>query len=177
MAFTKEQKTKILAQYENWISNSQAVYLLTYNHMTMKQIDELRAKAREVGGELHVTKNTLFKLALEKAGYTGLEVLDGAILTAFAFEDAPGLAKIVKDATKNAEVFTLKSGFLEKQEITAAEINALAELPPLPVMRSMLLGTLLAPASKLVRTLAEPARQVAAVVKAYSEKEGAPAEA
>ena len=175
MAFTKEQKAKILAQYDEWISQSQALYLLTYNHMTMKQIDELRAKAREVGGELHVTKNTLFKLALEKAGYTGLEVLDGSILTAFAFEDAPGLAKVVKEATKKEEVFALKSGFLEKQTVSAAEITALAELPPLPVMRATLLGTLLAPASKLVRTLAEPARQVAAVVKAYSEKEGAPA--
>ena len=175
MAFTKEQKAKILAQYADWVSKSQAVYLMTYNHMTMKQIDDLRAKAREVGGEIHVTKNTLFKLTLEKAGYTGLEALDGSILTAFAFEDAPGLAKIVKEATKKEEVFTLKSGFLEKQPITSAEIVALAELPPLPVMRATLLGTLLAPATQLVRTLAEPARQVAAVVKAYSEKEGVPA--
>jgi len=45
----------------------------------------------------------------------------------------------------------------------------LAELPPLPVMRATLLGTIMAPASKLVRTIAEPARGLAAVVKAYSE--------
>ena len=47
---------------------------------------------------------------------------------------------------------------------------ALADLPPMPVMRARLLGMLSAPASKLVRTLAEPARQMAAVLKAHSEK-------
>ena len=38
-------------------------------------------------------------------------------------------------------------------------------------MRAQLLGLLLAPASKLARTLAEPARQVAAALKAYAEKD------
>ena len=53
---------------------------------------------------------------------------------------------------------------------SADEIKMLADLPPLPVMRARILGILNAPASKLVRTLAEPARQIAAVVKAYSEQ-------
>jgi ribosomal protein L10 len=35
----------------------------------------------------------------------------------------------------------------------------------------MLMGTILAPASQLVRTLAEPARGLAAVIKANSEKQ------
>jgi large subunit ribosomal protein L10 len=54
--------------------------------------------------------------------------------------------------------------------LNVAQVKSLASLPPLPVVRAQLLGVLQAPASKLVRTLAEPARQVAAVVKAYSEK-------
>jgi large subunit ribosomal protein L10 len=49
-------------------------------------------------------------------------------------------------------------------------VKSLSELPPLPVVRAQLLGTLQAPASKLVRTIAEPARSLAAVFKAYSEK-------
>ena len=57
--------------------------------------------------------------------------------------------------------------------LSADQIKTLGKLPPLPVMRATLLGTILAPASKLVRTLAEPSRMVAAVLKAYSEKEAA----
>ena len=55
-------------------------------------------------------------------------------------------------------------------EITDKQVKSLADLPSLPVMRAMLLGVISAPATKLVRTLAEPARSMAAVVKAYSEK-------
>jgi large subunit ribosomal protein L10 len=64
---------------------------------------------------------------------------------------------------------------LEKQALTPDGVKALAELPPLPVVRAQLLGTLLAPAGKLVRTLAEPGRMIAAVIKAHAELEAAPA--
>ena len=64
----------------------------------------------------------------------------------------------------------IKGGYLGNKSISKAQVEALAELPPLPVMRATLLGTIMAPASKLVRTIAEPARGLAAVVKAYSEK-------
>ena len=58
--------------------------------------------------------------------------------------------------------------------MTAAEVTALANVPPLPVMRATLLSTLLAPASQLVRTLSEPGRQVAAVLQAYGQNDAAP---
>ena len=177
MAFTKEQKDQLIAQYEEWLRNSQAVILIEYKHMNMKSIDVLRAQAREIGSELHVTKNTLLKLAMERAGYENVILQEESTMCAFAFEDAPGTAKIVSDAVieTREEVYKIKSGYLNGQPIAAAQVKALAALPPLPVMRATLLGTILAPASKLVRTLIEPARQVAAVVKAYSETESASA--
>lgn len=177
LAFTKEQKQKLLVQYEEWLRSSRAVVFLEYNKMNMKAIDSLRAKAREVGGELHVTKNTLLNLALERAEYQNVKPVAQSTLCAFAFEDAPGLAKVIADAVKETkeEVYKVKMGYLGGQPISAEQVKALADLPPLPIMRAMLLGTIMAPASKLVRTLAEPARQVAAVLKAYSEKEGVPA--
>ncbi len=71
----------------------------------------------------------------------------------------------------------IKGGYLEKEPVSAEEIIALAELPPLPVMRARLLGTLMAPATQLVRILNEPGRQIAAVMRAFSEKEDAQASA
>lgn len=177
MAFTKEEKKQLIAQYEKWLRDSRAVVFLDYTKMNMKVIENLRAKAREVGGELHVTKNTLLKLALDQAEYRNVSQPEGSTLCAFAFEDAPGMAKVIQEAIKETreEVFKIKMGYLDKQPISGEQVKALADLPPLPVMRARLLGTILAPASKLVRTLAEPGRQIAAVIKAKSEKEGAPA--
>ncbi len=137
----------------------------------------LRAKAREVGGELHIAKNTLLGKALQTAGYEGIIQPTGTTLCAFAFDDAPSMAKVLQDALKESkeELFKVKMGYLDGQAINADQVKALADLPPLPVMRATLLGTIMAPASKLVRTLAEPGRQIAAVIKARSEKDAVPA--
>jgi large subunit ribosomal protein L10 len=177
LAFTKEEKQKLIAQYEEWLRNSRAVVFLDYKKMKMKTIDSLRARAREVGGELHVTKNTLLKLALDQADYENVPQPEGSTLTAFAFEDAPAMAKVLQEVIKETkeEVFQIKMGYLGGQQISIEQVKALADLPPLPVMRAMLLGTLLAPASQLVRTLNEPGRQIAAVIKAKFEPEGGPA--
>lgn len=174
MAFTKEEKKQLIAQYEEWLRKSRAVIFLDYKKMNMKTIESLRARAREVGAELHVTKNTLLKMALEQAEYADATQLEGTTLCAFAFEDAPATAKVIQDVVKETkeEIFKIKMGYLDSQPISDVQVKALADLPPLPVMRAMLLGTLLAPASKLVRTLAEPGRQIAAVIKAKSEQEG-----
>lgn len=177
MAFTKQHKNKMVAQYVEWLRQSQGVFVLNYSKMTMKDIDTLRAKAREAGAELHVVKNTLMKLALDEVGIQDKAVFDGVSLVGFAFSDAPALAKVLSDATVKSEIFAIKGGYLGNQPLTPAQIKALADLPPLPVMRAMLLGTISAPASKLVRTIAEPARGLAAVIKAYSEKGAAPAAA
>ena len=87
------------------------------------------------------------------------------------------MAKIIADYAKTSEFVKVKGGYLGKSRMNAADVKSLAELPPLPVMRSQLLGVLSAPAGKLVRTLAEPARQVAAVLKAYADKDAATAAA
>lgn len=174
MAFSKKQKTEMISQYTEWFNQSQAVFMLSFSKMSMKEIDALRAKAREAGGEAHVVKNRLVEMALRERGVSFDKPLEGTTLMGFAFQDVPALAKVFSDAAK-ADAFEVKGGVLGARAISAADVKALADMPPLPVVRAQLLGTLLAPASKLVRTLAEPARQVAAVVKAYSEKEAAPA--
>jgi len=170
LAFTKEEKTKMLEQYEDWLVRSRAVFLLEFNKMNMKEVDGVRAKAREAGAEMHVVKNTLFSLALDRFGADAKDALEKTTLVGFAFNDVPALAKIVNEASRT-DVFKVKGGLLDKRAITASDVKALADMPPLPVIRAQLLGVLSAPATKLVRTLAEPARSLAAVVKAYSEKE------
>jgi large subunit ribosomal protein L10 len=174
LAFTKEQKAKMMEQYEAWLARSQAVFMLQYGKMSMKEVDGIRAKAREAGGEMHVVKNTIFDLVLEKNGVNAEKYLEQTSLIGFAFNDAPALAKVVNDAVKS-DVFKVKGGLLGKRTISASDVKALADMPPLPVVRAQLLGVLSAPASKLVRTINEPARGLAAVVKAYSEKDAAPA--
>ena len=176
MAFTKEEKVEMIKQYVSWLTRSQPLFLLQFSKMGMKEVDGVRAKAREAGAEMHVVKNTLFGIALEQLGWDGKALLDETTLVGFAFNDAPSLAKVVNDAAKS-DVFNVKGGLLSKHTISVEDVKALADLPPLPVIRAQLLGVLSAPAAKVVRTINEPARGLAAVIKANADKMGAPAEA
>lgn len=171
MAFSKQHKGVMHDQYAKWLKKSQALIMVEYSGLDMKGINAIRTKAREAGGEFHVVKNTLLTNVFKAQDIKVDEkMLSGSTAVGFAFNDAPAMAKAMTDFMKGNEVFKVKGGYLGKQAMSASQIKALADLPPLPVLRGKLLGVLQAPAGKLVRTLAEPARGLAAVVKAHSEQ-------
>ena len=171
LAISKERKEEVLVQYTDWMKRSQAVILVEYTGVKMKDLDNIRAKIREAGGEFHVVKNTLARRAFADNGMQfPSDYLVKSTAISFAFTDPASTAKALTDATKGNEFVKVKGGFMSGQALNAAQVKALAEMPPLPVVRAQLLGVLQAPAGKLVRTIAEPARGLAAVLKAFSEK-------
>ena len=175
MAISKERKEEVLAQYNDWVKRSQAVILVEYTGTNMKSLDALRAKIRETGGEFHVVKNTLARRVFADNNMElPKDFLVKSTAISFAFNDPASTAKALTDGTKNSEFVKVKGGFMAGKTLSASQVKALSDLPPLPVMRATLLGVLQAPASKLVRTIAEPARGLAAVVKAFTEKGTSP---
>lgn len=178
MAITKERKVEIIEQHEAWLKESKAVVLTEYIGLSAKELEQFRLKVRDAGGEVHVVKNTLGKLVFEKAGLNlPEEIYEGSTAISYAFENAPEVAKAITEFAKTSEFIKVKVGVLGADVISAAEVRALADLPPLPVLRAQILGTIMAPATRLARVLAEPGRQIAAVVKAYADQEGAQASA
>jgi large subunit ribosomal protein L10 len=174
LAISKQRKEEVINQYAEWLDKSQAVILVEYTGITMKEFDNIRAKVRESGGEFHVLKNTLAKKAFESREISYPEgIFEKSTAAVFAFGDVAGAAKALSDVTKSIEFVKVKSGFMDKQALSVVQVKSLASMPPLPVVRAQLLGVIQAPAGKLVRTLAEPARQMAAVLKAYSDKNAA----
>jgi large subunit ribosomal protein L10 len=171
LALSKQKKNEVLDQYKDWLNKSQAVILVEYTGATMKNMEDIRARIRETGGEFHVVKNTLVKRALELGGYAIPEgLLENSSAASFAFSDPAGTVKALAEVIKGMETVKVKGGYMGTMPLDAAHVKALADLPPLPVVRGQLLGVLQAPAGKLVRTIAEPARSLASVFRAYSEK-------
>ena len=175
MAITKEKKQEMVAQYGEWFDKSHAIILTEYIGMKMKNLDELRARVREVGGEFHICKNTLLQRVLDDAGMEIKgEHFINTTAVGFAFEDAPALAKVMTDYAKESGLLNIKAGYLDGRLMSSSDVSSLANVPPLPVMRATLLSTILAPATQLVRTLSEPGRQIAAVLKAYADADASP---
>ncbi len=174
MALSKQRKEEVLAQYKEWMSQSEALLLMEYKGASVKNMEEARAKVREAGGEFHVVKNRLAKLALKE---NDLEVpegyLENSTAIGFAFDDVAAIAKALADMAKDVDAFEFKGGYMGTEVLSAEQVVALSKLPSLSVLRAQLLGVLQAPAGKLVRTIAEPARGLAAVIKAHSESAAA----
>lgn len=173
MALSKQRKEEVLAQYKEWMSQSQALFLLEYKGASVKDLEAARSKVRESGGEFHVVKNRLAKLALKDDYEIPEGYLEDSTAIGFAFDDVASTAKALAETAKGVDAFKFKGGFMGAEILSAEKVEALAKLPPLAVLQAQLLGVLQAPASKLVRTIAEPARGLAAVIKAKSEEAAA----
>jgi len=170
LAFTRKEKVAIIEKYKGWIENSNAFFIMSYKNMDMAVVDKVRSELREIDGEIHVVKNRLFKLVMDEMKLDFDEDFwEENNLVGFAYNDGPSFAKVMSEISKTS-TFGIRRGYMDQKLISAADVKALADLPTLPVMRGIVLGTIMASASKLVRTLAEPARSMAAVVKAFSEE-------
>jgi large subunit ribosomal protein L10 len=175
LAISREKKEQLVAQYGQWIEESEAFVLTKYIGLSVSELDELRRDIREANGNFHIVKNTLMKIAFENADLEYDEDLFiGDTAIGYASENMPGLAKALVDFAEESEYLQMKTGYFNGERVSIDDIKRLAEVPPLPVLRSQLLSALLAPATKLASTLSEPGRQLAAVLKAYADQDAAP---
>jgi large subunit ribosomal protein L10 len=132
----------------------------------------LRGKVRDAAGEFHIVKHTLAAIALTEAGLPVPEdILIGSSAIGFAFKDVPAVAKAITDFAKDSEFVKVKGAVMGSKTLNAKQVEALASLPPLPVVRAQLLGLLNTPATRLTGAIAGGVRQIVNVVKAYADKE------
>lgn len=174
MAVSKERKQALVAQYEELAKRSKGLILTSYSGLTVKDLQSLRSQIREYGGEFHIVKNTLMELAFNKLGIPMPEGANlGTTAIGFAMEDVPPVAKAIVELRRAGQQIDLKGGLVNGNLYDAAQIERLADLPPMPVVRAQLLGLLNTPARQVAGTLAGALRQVMGVLQAYSQRESA----
>ena len=170
MALSKSRKETLVKQYAELLARSSGVVLASFSGVTVKDLEGLRQKIREAGGEFHVVKNSLMKIAFEQAGYRlPDESLVGTTAIGFAGEDLAAVAKAIVEMAKQSETLRVKAGIIEGTAYSGRQVGQFAELPPLSVIQSRLLSVLQAPASRMAGVLGGSVRQVLNVFKAYSD--------
>ena len=143
-----------------------------YTGTTVAEFEALRNELTKVGSGAQVTKNTYARRAAIEIEYPE-EIgafLSGQTVIVTGEEDVCAAAKTLKDVTKKSKKLEMRAGVLDGKMLNAEELNALAALPPMDVLRAHLLGTLQSPASTFVRLLNEPASGLARVLKAKEEQ-------
>ena len=169
----RSQKTEAVAQL-NAVFNEVSVVVVTRNlGLSVAQSTDLRAKMRDAGASYKVAKNRLARLALKDTDYAGIEdYLTGP--TALAYSTDPvAAAKAAVDFAKSNDKLEIVGGSMGATVLDEAGVRALAAMPSLDERRGKIVGLVNAPATKVVRTIAEPASMLARVVGAYAAKEAA----
>jgi large subunit ribosomal protein L10 len=170
----RAEKQYIGQEYLTRLNNSPFFMVVDYRGLTVGHFTELRKRLVKAGSQIHVVKNSMFRLAAKEAGFSDLGgTLVGQLAVVTGQKDISATAKVIKTFHSEFDKPKLRFGYLNSQRLESPDLMALADLPSLDVLRSKLLGLVMAPATKLVVLINTPGTQLARVIKAKAEKEPA----
>lgn len=175
-----EAKARTIEQAKDWYSRSKGVVFTDYRGLKVKELQELRDKLRVSGGEIHVIKNTLFRVAAgEDATQLPYDLHNGPTAVAFLFGSESEGAKVLLDYAKTNKKLIVKGGFFAGKSFTADQVKTLSELPSREVLISQVIGAISAPLTNLVGVIeslyADPIRVIGAVADKVAEGSPIPA--
>lgn len=153
------------------VFNSSGVYLFDYRGLSVKQMNELRVKVKELGANVKVFKNRLAIKYFEKHERPyGRDVFQGPMAVAYAGENFVEVAKVMVDYAKENEKVELKAGFIEQTFVEAAKIKEVAKLPGREQLLAQLAGAFTMPLKKMGMTLSAPLRNVLILMNNLKDK-------
>src|ERR1700748_3208620 len=171
----KEQKEQVVDELTARLKAAETLLVADYRGLTMPQIDELRTRLLESGARFTVVKNTLTRRAAEAAGADALlALLEGP--SAIAFLEADGdmvaAAKALADSARETRVLALRGGIMQGRTVSAEEVETLAKLPAVDVLRGQVLGAIIAPLTALQGLVTAPVQNLYGLLDARIEQLG-----
>ena len=171
----KSEKERVVAELTERLRVTETLIVADYRGLTNAEIDDLRSKLIEAGARFSVVKNTLTRRAAEAAGADALlALLEGPSAIAFVESggDPVAVAKALGDAARTTRVLAIRGGILEGTSMSAEEVENLAKLPPVEVLRAQLVGAIVSPLTTFVALVSAPLRDLVGLIDARIEQLG-----
>ena len=155
MAITKQKKEEITAKIADAVKDAVSVVFVAFKGLSVKDTSEMRKTLRENGVGYYVAKKTLIKRVLNEQGYTGtIPDMPGEIALAWSKTDATAPARDVYEiGKKHKDMLTIVGGIWENAFADAVAMNAIATIPPVPVLRGMFVNVINSPIQGFVIAL------------------------
>jgi large subunit ribosomal protein L10 len=169
----KSDKEKVVADLTEKLRGAETMIVADYRGLTMPQIDALRTKLIENGARFTVVKNTLTRRAAEAAGADALlALLEGPSAIAFVESDgdAVAVAKALADSARDTKVLEIRGGVMQGRVITGDDVDQLAKLPPLDVLRGQVIGAVIAPLNAIAGLINAPLQNLYGLIEARIEQ-------
>lgn len=171
MTLTLDDKKKIVAEVSKEASDAVSLVVADYRAVGVPAMTALRKQARESGVYLRIIRNTLARRALKGTTFECMEgALVGPLIFGFAKNEPSAVARLFKDFAKANPIFEVKALAVAGVLYDANQLDAVASLPTKQEALGQVACVLLAPVTKLVRTLAEPHSQFVRALEDYRRK-------
>ena len=169
----RAQKEAVVEELGQIFTDSGVVVVSHYVGLTVAEMQDYRARMRNVGGAVRVTKNKLAKIALEGTPCEGVkDLLTG--MTVFAYsEDPVAAAKATQEFAKDNEKLVILGGSMGDNLLDVAGVKAVAAMPSREELIASIVGCIGAPASNIAGAIGAPASNIASIISAVEEKEEA----
>jgi len=150
----RAEKQFLVAEVESHLKKSDYVILTNFTGVTVSDVAELRADLRKENAEFHVVKNSSLRVAIKALGLPEVDAsLNGPTAIVVGGQNSAGVAKIIKKFFETKQKLELKVGVMDKKLVSAAELSAIADLPPFDALRAQFLSLLTSNAAAFVRVL------------------------
>ena len=155
MAITKAKKQDIVGKVAESVQDAASVVFVHFKGLSVANTSAVRRALKDEGIGYYVAKKTLLKRALADNGYTGtLPELPGEIAIAWSMDDATAAARgVYEHGKKHKGALSIVGGIFENAYVDAAKMNAIATIPPVPVLRGMFVNVLNSPIQGFVIAL------------------------
>ena len=149
MAISRDKKQDLVAKLSGSLANAKAVAFAHYQGLSVADIQDLRAKAREASVQIVVVKNRLVRVAMSENDVfksTDTAALKGQLLYAFSTEDEVAPSQVLNNFAKTNPSLELAGGFsAEGLALSGEDVKALAGLPSKSQLIAEVVAQLLSP--------------------------------
>jgi large subunit ribosomal protein L10 len=150
----RAEKQYLISEVESHLKKSDYVILANFKGVSVADTAELRKRLAAEKAEFHVVKNSSLRVAAKALDLPEFEgSLIGPTAIVVGGGNSPGVAKVLKQFFKDKKKLEVKAGVLSRKLLTSQDLDALADLPSLEVLRAQFLGLLNQPAGMFVRVI------------------------
>ncbi|KRS10395.1 50S ribosomal protein L10 [Roseovarius atlanticus] len=166
----RAQKEKVVDELGQIFESSGVVVVAHYEGLTVAEMQDLRARAREAEASVRVAKNRLAKIALEGKPCASIaDYLSGMTVLTFS-EDPVAAAKVAEGFSKDNKKFEILGGAMGETALDRAGVEATSKLPSREELISTIAGMIGAPASNIAGAIGAPASNIASILSTIEEK-------
>jgi large subunit ribosomal protein L10 len=166
----RAQKEKVVEELGQIFESSGVVVVAHYAGLTVAEMQDLRARMRDVGGSVRVAKNRLAKIALEgKPNASIADLLTGMTVLAYS-EDPVAAAKVAEKFAKENDKFVILGGAMGETALDPAGVKAVASMPSREELIAQIVSCIGAPASNIAGAIGAPAANIASILSTIEER-------